>query len=98
MDSLYFVINKKTKLMQSSYIQLTTQQWVIIEKILPVKQKGKYKLRDIVDAILWQLRIGAQWRNLSDNFPKWGSVYYYSRKLKNNGALEMLNIKLNMME
>jgi|GEM_PF-3492421 len=37
--------------MQWSYTRLTTQQWGIIEKILPVKQKSKYKLRDIVDAI-----------------------------------------------
>ena len=84
--------------MQWSYTRLTTQQWEIIGKILPMKQKGKYKLRDIVDAILWQLRIGAQWHNLPDNFPKQGSVYYYFRKWKSNGALEMLNIKLNMME
>jgi len=44
--------------MQYIYHRLTTQQWEIIEKLLPVKQKGKYKLRDIVDAILCQLRVG----------------------------------------
>jgi transposase len=63
--------------MQLNYTRLTTQQWGIMEKILPVKQKGKYKLLDIVDAILWQLRIGAQWRNLPENFSKWCSVYYF---------------------
>lgn len=84
--------------MQSSYTRLTTQQWEIMEKILPVKQKGKYKLRDIVDAILWQLRIGAQWRNLPEYFPKWRSVYYFFRKWKSNGTLEMLNVRLNKME
>ena len=61
--------------MESSYTRLTTQQWEIMEKILPVKQKGKYKLRDIVDGILWLLRIGSQWRNLPQYFPKWHSVY-----------------------
>ena len=66
--------------MQSSYTQLTTQQWEVIQNILPEKQKGKYQLRDIVDAILWQLRVGGQWRNLPKCFPKWGSVYYFFRK------------------
>ncbi|KAA1246021.1 transposase [Aquimarina sp. RZ0] len=47
---------------------------------------------------MWQLRIGAQWRNLPDNFPKWGSVYYFFRKWKSNGTLEMLNVSLNKME
>jgi len=84
--------------MQSSYSRLTTQQWEIIEKILPVKQKGKYKLCDIVDAILWQLRVGAQWRNLPECFPKWNSVYYFFRKWTKNGTLVGLNAALNKME
>ncbi len=84
--------------MQSSYARLTTQQWEIMEKILPIKQKGKYKLRDIVDAILWQLRTGGQWRNLPDTFPKWPSVYYFFRKWTKNGALKRLNTGLDMIE
>lgn len=84
--------------MQSSYTRLTTQQWEIMKKIVPVKQKGKYKLRDIVDAILWQLRIGGQWRNLSDCFPKWRSVYYFFRKWIKDGSIQKLNVELNKME
>jgi len=84
--------------MQSSYSRLTTQQWEIIEKILPVKQKGKYKLSDIVDAILWQLRVGGQWRNLPECFPKWNSVYYFFRKWTKNGTLVGLNASLNKIE
>lgn len=51
-------MNQKTMFMQSSHARLTTRQWEIMEKLLPLKQKAKYKLRDIVDAILWQLCAG----------------------------------------
>ena len=51
-----------------------------IKEYLPNQRKRKYDLRDIVDAILWILRIGSQWRNLPESFPLWKSVYYYFRK------------------
>nr|WP_262890470.1 transposase [Rhodocytophaga rosea] len=43
---------------------------------MPIQRKRKYDLRAIVEAILWYLRIGSQWRNLPEGFPKWESVYY----------------------
>jgi len=65
---------------------------------LPEKTRGHYKLRDIVDAIFWQLRTGTQWRNLPDSFPKWTSVYYYFRKWQKDGTQQRLNTELNKME
>ncbi len=84
--------------MKTSYHQLTDQQWQIMEKMLPKKIRGNYKLRDKADAILWQLRTGCQWRNLPVNFPKRYSVYYYFGKRKKDGTLCGLNSKLNMFE
>jgi len=65
--------------MESQYKRLTDSQWRFIKEILPVQRKRKHALREIVDAILWVLRLGSQWRNLPDSFPKWQLVYYYSR-------------------
>lgn len=84
--------------MQTQYQRLTDPQWEIIKQYLPVQRKRKYDLRDIVDAILWYLRTGSQWRNLPDCFPKWSSVYYYFRKWKADGTLERLNAGLNRLE
>lgn len=56
--------------MKSKYIRLTNQQWQFMKKHLPTKTKGHYNLRDLADAILWILRIGSQWRNLPETFPK----------------------------
>ena len=49
-------------------------------------------------ALLWCLRIGNQWRNLSESFPKWQLVYYYFRKWQTDGTLERLNWSLNRRE
>ena len=68
------------------------------EKRLPKKTRGKYTLRDIVDAICWISRTGAQWRNLPDCFPKWNSVYYFFRKWKKDGTFSSLNTKRNRYE
>ena len=84
--------------MQSQYQRLTDSQWEAIKELLPFERKRKYSLRVIVDAILWCLRIGNQWRNLSDSFPKWQLVYYYFRKWQKDGTLERLNWSLNRQE
>ena len=84
--------------MQTQYKRLTDSQWEVIKEFLPIQRKRKYELRDIVDAILWYLRIGGQWRNLPSEFPKWNSVYYYFRKWKKDGTLLKLNEGLNKKE
>jgi putative transposase len=84
--------------MQTQYQRLTDPQWDIVGKFLPLHRKRYYELRQIVDAIFWYLRVGGQWRNLPDSFPKWQSVYYYFRKWQSNGVLERLNTELNKLE
>jgi len=84
--------------MESQYKRLTDSQWEVIKEILPVQRKRKHSLREIVDAILWILRIGSQWRNLPDSFPKWQLVYYYFSKWQVDGTLERLNWQLNIKE
>jgi len=84
--------------MESQYKRLTDSQWEIIKEILPVQRKTKHSLREIVDAILWILRLGSQWRNLPDSFPNWQLVYYYFSKWKGDGTLERLNWQLNVKE
>ncbi len=84
--------------MESQYKRLTNSQWEVIKEILPVQRKRKHSLREIVDAILWILRIGSQWRNLPGCFPKWQLVYYYFSKWQIDGTLAKLNWQLNLKE
>ena len=84
--------------MQTQYKRLTASQWENIKEYFPVQRKRKYELREVVNTILWQLRVGAQWRNLPDNFAPWQSVYYYFRKWQKDGTLQKMNEGLNKKE
>ena len=52
---------------------------------LPSSRAGhppEYNLREIINAILYLVHTGCQWRELPHDFPKWQSVYYYFSKYK----------------
>ncbi|MBC7774984.1 MAG: transposase, partial [Phycisphaerae bacterium] len=51
-------------------------------------QKTKiHDLRTILNAILWMVRTGTQWRNLDSRYPKWQSIYYHFYRWSRNGTL-----------
>ena len=40
----------------------------------------KWPLRNILEAIIWILHTGAQWRRLPENFPPYQTVHYWFQK------------------
>ncbi len=44
------------------------------------------EMSQVINAILYVLATGVQWRYLPSNYPKWQSVYYYFRKFERNGT------------
>ena len=77
--------------MVTQWRELTDSQWEVIELLLPKQELKKHTQREIVDALFWLLRTGAQWRNLDSRFPPWQSVYYHFRQWKLKGVIEKLN-------
>lgn len=60
---------------------LTDNQWQILEKILdPTRRKRINPLREIVNAMLYLIKTGCQWRMIPKDFPPYNTVYYYFRK------------------
>ena len=76
---------------------LTDAQWELLEPILPRPSKtGRPPIhrRKIVDAILYVVKSGVQWRLLPSDFPCWKTVYHVFRKWKLDHTWEALNDRL----
>ena len=69
---------------------LTDAAWALILPLLPPARTGGRRrttdLRAVLDAILYLLRTGCQWRLLPRDFPAWGTVYHYFRSWKYTGV------------
>ena len=77
---------------------LTDKQWQVTENILdPQHRKRKYPLRDIMNAIIYILKTGCQWRMLPKDFPPHNTVFYYFNKWKLEGVFEELMDTLHRM-
>ena len=78
---------------------LTDEQWAIIEQLDINKpwgpgRKMQLELRAVINAILYILRTGCQWRYLPQAYPNYNSVYYHYRKWCWKGIWEAINTVL----
>lgn len=48
-------------------------------------------MREIVDAILYQARVGRQWRHLPHDFPPYTAAYHYFGKGRDDGADQVIH-------
>jgi transposase len=88
--------------MQTQFRELTDSQCgsppgQVIKAFLPVQGTKKHDLRVIMNAILWLVRTGVQWRHLESKYPPWQSVYYHFYRWSRNGTLEKINHALNKL-
>jgi len=69
---------------------LTDSQWDIIHELIPPAKSGgrprSLDMRMVVNAILYVVVGGIQWRMLPKEYPKWQSVYSYFRNWKQAGV------------
>jgi putative transposase len=70
---------------------LTDSQWETIKYLFHHQRQRKYDLRfEILDALLYLLKTGCQWRMLPGEFAPWSVVYYYFRRWRDQGLLRRL--------
>ncbi len=81
--------------MTSQYSELTNSQWQAISVFFDLKRKRKVPIRSVVNALLYMVRAGCQWRNIPPNFPHWRAIYYYFEKWNKDGTMDRLNLALN---
>jgi len=56
-----------------------------------VGRPRKLRMRQVVNAMLYVLKTGCQWRQLPREFPAWSAVYYYFYSWSHNGTWERLH-------
>jgi putative transposase len=69
---------------------LNDAAWALVAPLLPPARPGgrprTTDLRAVVDAILYLLRTGCQWRLLPRDFPPWSTVHHYFRTWRRTGV------------
>jgi transposase len=77
---------------------LTDKQWAVLEPLLKLPRGQRhaggrprqYELRRVVDALLYVVKTGCQWRQLPSNFPPWLSVHQQFRTWRDDGTWERI--------
>ena len=75
---------------------LTDAQWARLEPLLRPERgqrhaggrPRKHELRRVVDALLYVVKTGCQWRQLPTNFPPWKAVHEQFRRWRDAGLWE----------
>jgi putative transposase len=77
---------------------LTDAEWRILAPLVPAPLPGgrppRHDRREIVNAILYVLRTGCQWRASPHDLPPWGTVWWYFRQWREAGVWETINTAL----
>lgn len=74
---------------------VTDAEWALISPQLRGLPR-KWSLREIINAILYMLRTGAQWRLLPSEFPPKSTVYHWFAKWRDDGTWLSINHNLMM--
>lgn len=78
---------------------LTDEQWALIAPLLPQPRRGRKPIhprREMINALLYMVRTGCQWRMLPHDLPPWEAVYAFWRTLVDNRTLERINDALRV--
>jgi putative transposase len=78
---------------------LKDNEWALIEPYFqPEDRRGsgcKHPRKRIVEAILYIVKTGAQWRQLPNDFPPWKTVYDHFSRWNKKGVWEKALDELN---
>lgn len=73
---------------------LSDSQWQVMSKYFDSQRSRRYELREIVNAILYLVKTGCQWRMLPKDFAPWQLVYYYFNTWKKQEVFELIQESL----
>ena len=79
-------------------MKLSNKPWKVLERLFPAQQKSPkggrppYSTREILQGVLWLMRVGARWGDLPTprRYPSGSSCYRYFRKWVELGILDQI--------
>ena len=69
---------------------LTDKQWEAIKEFFPSGNKSKYHKRSLVEAVLYIVKTGCQWRILPHDYPPHDTVWSFYRRARENGVWDKM--------
>lgn len=79
----------KTEYKRTGYpSDLTDEQWDRIAEYFPSGNKSKYHKRNLVEAVMYVVKTGCQWRSLPHDYPPYSTVYNFYSRAKQKGIWE----------
>ena len=86
---------KKNQLYPSD---LTDRQWDCIKELIPPAKPGgrprELDMRAVINAILYLVTTGCQWRMVPREYPAWQSVYSYFQQWRDDGTWQRVHDSL----
>ena len=74
---------------------LRDEEWALLEPLVPAVKSGgrpaRHTRREIVNAILYVVQGGNQWRAMPHDLPPWQTAYTYFRLWRNDGTWETIH-------
>jgi transposase len=74
---------------------LRDEEWALLEPLVPTVKSGgrpaRHSRREIVNAILYVVQGGSQWRAMPHDLPPWQTAYTYFRLWRNDGTWETIH-------
>lgn len=75
---------------------LTDQEWSKIEVLLCERPHNlgrpfKHSKRELLNAVLYMLRTGCQWRHLPHDFPPWSAVHSQFRRWRLRKVFDLIH-------
>jgi len=74
---------------------LTDRHWDCIKELIPAAKPGgrprTLEMRAVINAILYMVMSGCQWRMLPREYPAWQSVYTYFQQWRDDGTWQRIH-------
>ena len=74
---------------------LSDEQWELLKDFVAQGKMSRPRtvnIREVINAILYMVKTGYQWRALPGDFPHWKTVYTYFLRWRNSGKWKKIQV------